>query len=92
MASITQDMKYRESLMKYVEKYGVSRAARKYNKGRSYIYFWKSRYDNTIESLREISTKPHGHKNQHVQEELILVKNLIRRNPNLGMMDLWHKS
>lgn len=40
--SITQDMAYRQSLMKYAEKYGVSRASRKYNKGRSYIYFWKT--------------------------------------------------
>ena len=30
--SITQDMAYRQSLMKYAEKYGVSRASRKYNK------------------------------------------------------------
>ena len=32
------------SLMKYAEKYGVSRASRKYNKSRSYIYFWKARW------------------------------------------------
>ena len=32
--SITQDMAYRQSLMKYAEKYGVSRASRKYNKSR----------------------------------------------------------
>ena len=43
--SITQDMAYRQSLMKYAEKYGVSRASRKYNKSRSYIYFWKARWD-----------------------------------------------
>ena len=42
--SITQDMAYRQSLMKYTEKYGVSRASRKYNKSRSYIYFWKQRW------------------------------------------------
>ena len=38
-------MAYRKSLMKYTEKYGVSRASRKYNKSRSYIYFWKQRWD-----------------------------------------------
>ena len=38
-------MAYRQSLMKYAEKYGVSRASRKYNKSRSYIYFWKARWD-----------------------------------------------
>ena len=35
MDSITQDMKYRYSLMKYAEKYGVSRASRKYDKNRN---------------------------------------------------------
>ena len=43
--SITQDMQYRQSLMQYTAKYGVSRASRKYNKSRSYIYFWKARWD-----------------------------------------------
>ena len=42
MNSITQDMKYRQSLLTYAQKYGVSRASRKYNKSRSYIYFWRS--------------------------------------------------
>ena len=46
--SITQDMAYRQSLMKYAEKYGVSRASRKYNKSRSYIYFWKARWDGSV--------------------------------------------
>ena len=32
-------MAYRQSLMKYVEKYGVSRASRKYSKSQSYICF-----------------------------------------------------
>ena len=49
--SITQDMAYRQFLMKYAEKYGVSRASRKYNKSRSYIYFWKARWDGSVESL-----------------------------------------
>ncbi len=41
--SITQDIAYRQSLMKYAEKYGVSRASRKCNESRSYIYFRKQR-------------------------------------------------
>ena len=49
--SITQDMAYRQSLMKYAEKYGVSRASRKYNKSRSYIYFWRARWDGNVSSL-----------------------------------------
>ena len=38
MTSITQDMKYRLSLMKYAEKYGVTKAAIRYKTNRQYIY------------------------------------------------------
>ena len=76
MNSISQDMKFRYSLMKYVEKFGVSKACRKYNKCRSYIYFWKARFDGSIESLACHSRKPHSHPNQHTEEELILIRNM----------------
>ena len=89
--SITQDMAYRQSLMKYAEKYGVSRASRKYNKSRSYIYFWKERWDGTVQSLACRSKRPHSHPKQHTSEELKLIQNMRRRNPNLGMVELWHR-
>ena len=79
--SITQDMAYRQSLMKYAEKYGVSRASRKYNKSRSYIYFWKARWDGTIESLACQSRRPHHHPNQHTEEELKLIRDMRRAIP-----------
>ena len=44
-------MAYRRSLLKYAEKYGVGRASRKYDKSRSYIYFWKQHWDGTAASL-----------------------------------------
>ena len=37
MASITQDMRYRLSLIRFAEKYGVSKAAIKYKTNRQYI-------------------------------------------------------
>ena len=89
--SITQDMAYRQSLMKYAEKYGVSRASRKYNKSRSYIYFWKQRWDGSMASLGCQSRRPHGHPNQHTEAELKLIRDMRRRNPTLGMIELWHR-
>ena len=89
--SITQDMAYRQSLMKYAEKYGVSRASRKYNKSRSYIYFWKQRWDGSVTSLGCQSRRPHGHPNQHTEAELKLIRDMRRRNPTLGMIELWHR-
>lgn len=89
MKSITQNMKYLQSLMKYAEKNGVSAASRKYNRSRSFIYFWKGRWDGSIESLECQSRKPHSHPNQHTEEELTLIRNMRRRNPDLGIVELW---
>lgn len=60
MRSITQDMKY-------AEKHGVARASRKYNKGRSNIYFWQKRFDGSIESLSCQPRRPHRHPRQHTE-------------------------
>ena len=84
-------MAYRQSLMKYTEKYGVSRASRKYNKSRSYIYFWKQRWDGSVASLACQSRRPHSHPNQHTEAELKLIRDMRRRNPKLGMIELWHR-
>ena len=91
MNSITQEMRFRQSLMKYSEKYGVKRASRKYNKCRSYIYFWKSRWDGTIESLADQSKRPHHHPNEHTPDELKLIRDMRKRNPKLGLTELWHR-
>lgn len=85
-------MKYRQSLIKYAEKYGVSKASRRYNKSRSYIYFWKARYDGSLESLASQSRRPRHHPNQHTEEEIKLITNLRRRNPTLGMTELWYRA
>ena len=56
-----------QSLIKYAEKYVVSRASRKYNKCRSYIYFWRCRWDGSVESQVSQSRRPHSHPNQHIE-------------------------
>lgn len=89
--SITQDMNYRQSLMKYAEKCGVRRASRKYNKSRSYIYFWRARWDGTVNSLACQSKRPHGHPRQHTEAELKLILDMRRRNPTLGLTELWSR-
>ena len=87
--SITQDMAYRQSLMKYAEKYGVSKASWKYNKSRPYIYFWRSRSDGSVASLACQSKRPHSHPNQHTEDELKLIRDMRRRNPRLGLIEFW---
>lgn len=91
MASITQDMRYRLSLIKYAEKFGVTKAAIKYKTNRQYIYRWKRRYDGSIESLRDRSRRPHHHPNQHTPEEIKLINDMRRRNPDAGLVVFWVK-
>lgn len=91
MASITQDMRYRLSLIKYAEKYGVTKAAIKYKTNRQYIYRWKRRFDGSIESLRELSRRPHHHPNQHTPDEIKLIMDMRKRNPNDGLVVFWVK-
>ena len=82
-------MKYRQSLAEYAQKYGVSRASRRYNRARSYIYFWLKRYDGTLESLRCQSRRPHGHPNAHTASEKKLICDMWRRNRKLGLVEFW---
>lgn len=91
MASITQDMKYRLSLIKYAQKYGVSKAAVKYHTNRQYIYRWMRRFDGSIESLRELSRRPHHHPNQHTPDEIKLIMDMRKRNPDAGLVVFWVK-
>ena len=91
MANITHDIRYRLSLIKYAEKYGVTKAAIKYKTNRQYIYRWKRRYDGSIESLRDRSRRPHHHPNQHTPQEIKLITDMRRRNPDSGLVVFWVK-
>ena len=72
MASITQDMRYRLSVIKYAQRFGVTKAAVKYKTNRQYIYRWKRRYNGSWDSLRDRSRRPHSHPNQHTLKRLNL--------------------
>ena len=91
MNKITQTALYRQSLIEYAKKHGVTKAAIRYHTNRQYIYRWMKRYDGTLHSLADKSHRPHHHPNQHTEEELTLIRNMRRRNPNTGLVVLWVK-
>lgn len=84
-------MLFRQSLIKYSQKHGVTKAAIKYKTNRQYIYRWQKRYDGTLESLSDRSHKPHSHPNAHTQDELKLIFDMRRRNPEAGLVVFWVK-
>ena len=76
--NITDRLKYKESIVKFSRKYGVSKAAYKFGECKRTIYRWQNRYDGTLESLKDKSRRPHSHPNQHTEEEIKLIKNYKR--------------
>ncbi len=91
MASITQDLRFKQSVINCSFRHGVSYAARLYKTTRQWIYYWLKRYDGSINSLREHSRRPKSHPNQHTYDELKLIANMRRRNPDEGLVVFWVK-
>ena len=91
MATITQDVLFRLSVVNYAKKHGVTKAARRYKTNRQYVYRWLNRYDGSRESLQDRSRRPHHHPNEHTPEELKLIRDMHRRNPEAGLVVFWVK-
>ena len=90
--SITQEMRYRLSAVKCAKRYGVRRAAAKCHTSPASIYRWIKIYEGNggdISSLASKSRRPHYHPNSHTEAEIKLIKNMRRRDSNLGLQDLW---
>ena len=91
MNTITQTMKFRQAIIQYSFKNGVTKAAIRYKVNRQYVYRWQKRYDGTLQSLSDKSRRPHHHPNQHTPEELKLIADMRKRNANAGLVVFWVK-
>src|SRR5699024_5659826 len=89
--SITQKMKYKQSVIKFSFKYGVTKTAVRFDINRRTIYRWIKQYDGTIESLRDKSRKPKHHPNEHTAAEIKLIKDYKKNNKETGLVVLWIK-
>lgn len=89
--SIAQKLKYKQSVIKFSMKYGVTKAAIEFNVNRRTIYRWRERYDGTLESLKDKSHKPKHHPNEHTAEEIKLIKDYKANNKETGLVVLWVK-
>lgn len=91
MNTVTQTMQFRQSLLKYAEKHGVTKATIKYNVNRQYVYRWKRRHNGDIHSLANRLHRPHHHPNQHADAELRQITSFRRRDPHTRLVVLWVK-
>ena len=91
MNTITQTMRFRQALIDYSLKNGVTKAAIRYKVNRQYVYRWRKRYDGTLQSLADKSHRPHHHPKEHTTEELKLIADMRKRNANAGLVVFWVK-
>ena len=90
MKSITQDLKFKQSVMNYSFNHGVTNAAIRYKKTMQWIYYWRKRYvPGDIYSLQEKSRKLHFHPNAHTDDEIQLIENMRHRNPDEVLTMFW---
>ena len=91
MNSITQDVKFRQSVVKYSYKNGVTAASVQFRVNRRTIYRWREKYDGTIASLANKSRRPHRSPRAHTETEIKMIKNYKYKNKETGLVVLWIK-
>lgn len=94
MNSIAQEAHFRQRVLKYSFKHGVTEASYRFHISRKTIYKWKKRYDGKWQSLKDRSHRPKHHPKEHTPEEKEMI---LRRYPRYkdDMIMLWnslHKS
>ena len=91
MNNITQDILFKQSVVEYSLKNGVTKAAIRYRQHRKTIYRWREKYDGTAKSLLNKSRRPHSHPKQHTEEEIKMIKKYKSQNKDTGLVVLWIK-
>ena len=89
MKSITEEMRFRQRLCEYALKHGVTKAARRYHTNRQFVYRQLEKYDGSVRSLALRSRRPQRSPNAHTEEELKLIKNMLRRNGRYGLAEVY---
>lgn len=89
MNIIASEAKFRQRVIKYSYKHGVTKASDRFHRSRNAIYEWRNKYDGTWKSLMDKSHRPHHHPNEHTPEEKEMI---LRRYPRYkeDMILLWH--
>jgi len=90
MTSLASKAHFRQRVIKYAEKHGVTKASDRFRVCRNAIYEWKTRYDGSWKSLMDRSHRPHHHPAEHTQEEYDLIRRYWYRNKDDRMI-LWMK-
>ena len=89
MNILTSNARFRQRVIKYSRKNGVTAASIRFRISRNAIYEWRAKYDGkSWKSLIDKSHRPHHHPNEHTDEEKELI---LRHYPYYkdDMIMLW---
>lgn len=86
---ITEEMRYRQRLCEYALKHGVTKAAKKYQTYRQFVYRQLEKYDGTVRSLALRSRRPLSSPNAHTEPELRLIRQMLKRNGKYGLAEVY---
>ena len=91
MNTISQIARFRQAVVQYSFNSGVPAAVRRFNVSRASVYRWRSRFNGqNFISSGQIS--PSSSSSQPAfPEELLLIHNMRRRNPDAGLVVFWIK-
>lgn len=90
MISITSKARFRQRVVRYSQKHGVTEASIRHHVSRKTVYEWRDKYDGHWKSLLDKSHRPHSHPNEHTKEEYELIERYYRHNKT-DMIVLWDK-
>ena len=90
MISLTSKAHFRQRVIRYSEKNGVTKAANRFRVSRNAIYEWKAKYDGNWKSLIDKSHRPHSHPAEHTAEEYDLIRKYWKKNQDDRIV-MWDK-
>ena len=79
MNIITQNAYHRQRMINYFINHGASKTAIRYKTSRKTVYKWANRYDGTLESLKDLSHKPHTSPKAHTDTEIAMIIRVLKK-------------
>lgn len=84
--------KEKMTVLKVLKTVPLLTVCRRYKVNRTTIWRWKRQYDGSVESLvPKFSRKNMHHPNEQTDEEKKHINDLVRRNPHIGLNELYGK-
>lgn len=92
MKGIKYDAKEKQKALQMwlVDKKDIYYVAKKFKCDLSTLWRWKQKYDGTLASLENLSSRPHTpHPNSHSEDERKWIEEILKENPNISYSEAY---